>query len=670
MGIVVVGLAFILQSDFLSQKWILTMKIFFTLILFFACGTIFLLAQDTYDSGGPLIPEQAAYDVTFYDLQLEIDPEQKSISGSNAIRFRSDESLEKFVLDFDALFVIDSVLVKGSLSAPMLTSFERVGSRIWVDLQKTMNKGDSATVIVHSHGQPREAPNPPWNGGFTWGKTPTGEPWISVSCQNNGADIWWPCKDHPSDEPDSMSLKFTVPTSLTCISNGQLRETIANDDGTHTFSWFVSTPVNNYGISLYIGPYETSEISFTSTTGEPFDMAFIHLEGMEADYQYLIPQIPQQVAFLEEILGPYPFRIDKYTAVQAPYLGMEHQTCIAYGANSGYHYGGYNQNFDGLHLHELAHEWWGNMITASDWKDFWLHEGFATYMEALFAEHLNNKAGYQDVMQNIKSMSNRVPIAPQESRSTGQIYGIDIYHKGAWVLHTLRYVLGDKMFFESLQRFLYPDPSQKETKDGRQCRLVSTTDFINTVENISGRDMEWFFDIYVRRAGLPLLQNYIKDKTLYLEWKIEDNINFPVDVPVQIDDNLTMVKMMDGKGSILLDPFVAPQIDPDDRILKGLVRVSGVVDNTILPDGFLLEQNYPNPFNAQTKISFVLPEKTSTRLTLHNVQGETIDVLLDDTMESGRHQVEWDASQLPSGIYTYRLQAGDFVDMKKMTLIK
>ncbi len=646
------------------------MKMTLFLVLFAAMILALLRAQDTYDSGGPLMPEQAIYDVVFYDLRLRIDPLHKSISGSNAVTVRALAPMDTLVLDFDALFVIDSISVQGVPGAPLPTTFERKGSKILIDLLTTRMQDAVVRTTIHYHGQPREAPYPPWDGGFTWAQTPSGAPWIGVSCQTNGADIWWPCKDHPSDEPDSMAIRFTVPADLTCISNGQLRDVITNSDDTRTFYWFVSTPINNYGVSLYIAPYESSDISFTSVTGEPFPMAFWHLEGNENDYTELIAQIPKQVHFLEQLLGPYPFRIDKYTVVQAPYLGMEHQTCIAYGAPPGYNYGPYNQPFDGLHLHELAHEWWGNMITAADWKDFWLHEGFATYMEALYAEHLNGFAGYQDVMQGIKHFTNRAPIAPRESRSTNQVYGIDIYYKGAWVLHSLRHVVGDDAFFESLRRFLYPDPALEGVKDGRQCRLASTQEFIETVEGVSGRRLDWFFEVYVRRASLPVLQTWIKNKMLHLRWKTEDDIPFPVDVPVQIGEKLVVADMSTGEASILLDPFVAPQIDPDDRILKTVVRISNVAQNGVVPRLFRLEQNYPNPFNGQTSIGFSLPKKSHVRLTVHNLTGEIVDVLFDGPMAAGLQQLQWDAANAPSGVYIYKLQAGDFVDMKKMTLVK
>jgi len=210
----------------------------------------------------------------------------------------------------------------------------------------------------------------------------------------------------------------------------------------------------------------------------------------------------------------------------------------------------------------------------------------------------------------------------------------------------------------------------RNVKAGGQCRLVSTEDFINTVETVSGRELSWFFDVYVRRAPLPVLQNYVKNKTLHLKWVTEDDIPFPMDVPVRLGDNLVFVDMSSGAGSLLLDPFVAPQIDPDDQILKTLVRISDVDAPAESPDVFALEQNFPNPFNAQTTISIALLKNSHARLTVHNLQGETVDVLFDGMMNAGRHEFKWDASTLPSGIYSYKLEAGEFIDVKKLTLIK
>lgn len=617
------------------------------------------------------MPEQASYDVTFYELKLNIDPQSESISGSNTITARVVQPLFSLVLDFDARFKIDSILVP-SRNGFIQTSYERKGSKIWIDLPESHVIGDIVTAHVFYRGQPRVAPHPPWDGGFVWSFTPSGAPWVSVACETNGADIWWPCKDHPSDEPDSMALIFTVPQNLQCISNGQLRRVTDNADHTHTFYWFVSTPINNYGVSFYLAPFAVEEFTYHSTAGDMLPMRFYYLPENEQQHEGFMPQIPQHMRFFEELLGPYPFRIDKYAAVEAPYFGMEHQSCIAYGNKRGNAAFGYNQGFDSLHFHELAHEWWGNMLTASDWKDIWLHEGFATYMEALYAGFLNGRSGYDAVMHYFRgSISHQFPIGPKESRTIGQIYGADIYYKGAWLLHTLRYVIGDDFFFESLQRFLYPDPTLKMAKDGSSCRLVSSDDFINTVEQVSKQTLDWFFQVYLRQAQPPLLQVRLQDHAVHLTWKIENDVHFPMNVPVKIGERMFIADMSTGSAVLQLDPFVAPEIDPQNQILMLVQRVNTFADDlSVQHPGFFLTQNYPNPFNNETTIEFTVPRRSFVLLTLFNLRGEKIAILADDQFDAGAHKIQWDATNMASGTYTCKLQVGEFLDMKKLTVLK
>ncbi|MBN1478782.1 T9SS type A sorting domain-containing protein [candidate division KSB1 bacterium] len=647
-------------------------KVYNSVFLFSVILTSLLWSQgDTYDSGGSLMPEQALYDVTFYELKLNIDPQTQSIAGSNTITARVVRPFSYLVLDFDASFSIDSVLVMDH-DVLLQTSYERKGSTIWIDIRRKRVAGALVTAQVFYHGHPRVAPRPPWDGGFVWSSTPSGAPWVSVSCENNGADIWWPCKDHPSDEPDSMSLFFTVPKDLQCISNGQLRHIFENDNDTHTFFWFVSTPINNYGVSFYVAPFAVEEFAYESITGGVYPMRFYYLPENYGRHKEFAPQIPQHMRFLEELLGPYPFRIDKYAAVEAPYFGMEHQSCIAYGNKWGNRAFGYDQAFDPLHYHELSHEWWGNMLTAADWKDMWLHEGFATYMEALYAGHLNGQAGYNAVMHYFRgTISHLHPIGPKDSRTIGEIYGTDIYYKGAWLLHTLRYVIGDDFFFESLQRFLYPDPALKMVKDGSHCRLVSSDEFITTVERVSNQTLDWFFQVYLRQAQPPVLQVWLQDRAVHLAWKIEKNIHFPMNVPVKIGEKIHIADMSTGYAALELDPFVAPEIDPENQILMLVQRVNTLADDLAVQyPGFSLMQNFPNPFNSETTIEFTVPLRSDVLLTIRNLRGEKIAVLADDQFDTGEHTIHWDATNVPSGTYTCTLQVGEFVDVKKLTVLK
>ena len=226
--------------------------------------------------------------------------------------------------------------------------------------------------------------------GFVWDTTPSGKPWIGVACEDDGADIWWPCKDHPSDEPDSMRMKFTVPNPLTCVSNGRFIDSTDNGDNTSTFEWFISTPINNYNVTIYAAEFSLIEDTYQSVSGEEIPFYFWVLPEYYNTAVNYMDVFLNEFNFLESICGPFPFGTDKHGWAHAPYWGMEHQTIIAYGHNFTTNSWG----LDYIHYHELAHEWWGNLISAKDWADIWIHEGLATYTEALYVEHLS---GIEDV---------------------------------------------------------------------------------------------------------------------------------------------------------------------------------------------------------------------------------------------------------------------------------
>lgn len=631
-----------------------------------------LYAQsDSYDSGGIVPLEQAAYDIHFYDLNLTIHPQEKTIEGSNHIFASALNVLTDFVVDFEERFIIDSVLVYETNQSFYKTNFSRKKTKIWVALKKKIIKGDPIHIAIYYRGQPREAPNSPWNGGFDWKKTASGQPWISVSCQLEGADIWWPCKDYPSDEPDSMALNFTVPEDLVCVSNGSLRNVITNPNGTITYGWFVSTPINNYGVTFYLAPYKEEKIPFTCVTGEQFPVSFWYLPENFQKHENIIKQIPQHLHFLEERLGPYPFRCDKYAVVEAPYLGMEHQSCIAYGNKAGNGVFGYDYGFDALHFHELCHEWWGNMLTASDWKDFWLHEGFASYMEALYAEHLAGLDGYFGVMEHFRiRIANLTPVAPRTSQTTDLMYSGDIYYKGAYILHTLRYFMGEDCFFDSLQRFLYPDSTLKFTNNKNLYRHVSTDEYKQVLESTLGQKLDWFFEIYLRRASLPLLHVRFENNSVHLRWDTEDSVPFPMPVPIHFGSRQERVDMSSGEANIMLEQDAAPQIDPDSWILKKIVYADQSVNRNNTPARYFLEQNYPNPFNEQTNIRFGLKSTSHVNLIIYNMRGEKIETLISSAYPAGDFTVSWDGKNNGSGTYIYKIEAGEFAQSKKMILIR
>lgn len=516
------------------------------------------------------MPEQASYDVTYYDLDLEVDPADSTISGRLVVHAQVGSPLEWLVLDLAPELEVRSAHLADEAS-PAELPLERKGGKLWLRLPRTYQPGETLAAAVAYGGTPRVANRPPWEGGFTWARTPSDQPWIATTCQSEGADIWWPVKDHVSDEPDSMSIRVTVPDPLVVASNGALVGTEPVPEGRTAYHWFVSTPINAYNVALNIAPYRVIEDEFTSVSGDVFPILFYVLpEDYDRGAEF-IHEIVRHLSFYERRLGPYPSRIDKYGVAQTPHLGMEHQSIIAYGAN----FSNLSMTpqadfgFDKLHHHELSHEWWGNLVTNADWKDWWIHEGFGTYMQTLYAEELDGEAGYMRYLDAIRPMiANRHAVAPRESMTVGQMGDRDIYFKGAWILHTLRYLIGEEALDQSLRRMAYPTTALENVKDGEQFRFASTEDFVRIAEEASGRDLWWFFEVYVRQPMLPELRVYREKQTLRLAWVLPDDLAFPMPVEVRVGSDLLTVDMTDGEAELQVPEDVPVITDPRRRILK------------------------------------------------------------------------------------------------------
>jgi len=353
-----------------------------------------------------------------------------------------------------------------------------------------------------------------------------------------------------------------------------LQSVVKNPDETQTFNWFVSNPINNYNITLNVAPYRTIQDKYTSVSGAVLPVTFWVLPEDYDKGMALVNQTKDYLRFFEEYLGPYPFRSEKIGIVETKYLGMEHQTIIAYGNNFRFDADG----FDWLMFHELGHEWWGNLVTASDWRDFWIHEGFQSFMDTLYLERLRGKDAYFKGMTNrMKSLRNMQPVAPRESRTTVQMYMAgpdylrsdgDIYGKGAVILHTLRYLMGDKAFFVALRRMAYPDPSREKFTDGRQVRFATTDDFQRIAESASSAKLDWFFEVYLRQPKLPRLLSERKGDQLELRWEAPEGLSFPMPVEVQIGDSTRRYEMPGGTVTVPIEGGKAVVVDPQNWILK------------------------------------------------------------------------------------------------------
>lgn len=525
-------------------------------------------AEDIYDSGGRLTPEQAAYDVTYHDLSLYVNPADSSIEGSVIIEAMIVHPIDVFVLNLDTLLSITSVLelVDGENQD---RNFRHVDGEIWIDLKRTRQPKEQVSIEVFYNGRPRIAPRPPWSGGFTWKYTDDGSPWIATSCQGEGADIWWPNKDHVSDKPDSMRLHIRIQNPLVVVSNGRLESVEPHKDNTSTYHWFVSTPISNYNIALNIAPYKVISEKYTSVSGDVIPVSFWVLQEDYEKGEAFFPEILQHLEFFEKLLGPYPFRADKYGVAQTPYLGMEHQTIIAYGArfNNAAMAMGKDWGFDALHHHELSHEWWGNVITCSDWRDMWIHEGFGTYMQALYLEETQGIEQYHAYLKSIRDFWNIEPVAPVTSKSANEIAVSSIYFKGAWILHTLRYLIGEEKMKLLLRRMVYPNPEMERVTDGKQVRFVSTVDFLNLADSLTGRSLDWFVEVYLRQSELPALVSRIENGQLKIHWEVPDNLPFPMPVDIRLGDRTVRLEIPSEGRVVRIEGGIEPIIDPDNWLL-------------------------------------------------------------------------------------------------------
>jgi aminopeptidase N len=514
-------------------------------VLLLSFSVVIAQSFGSQDSGGKLSPYQACYDVKFYDINLTIDPKEKAIGGSVVMRAEAMHYFNKILVDLDNTFQIDNIvlLLKGKKDTEL--KYTHDSGKVWIDFPEVIKQGEIFSIKTTYAGAPIVAKRPPWDDGFIWAKNKDGKDWITVTCQGGGADIWWPCKDHPSDRADSVSLHFTVPVDLVCIGSGKLKSTVDNKNGTKTWNWYSSNPINNYCVMFYLGPYQPIEYDYTSVTGEKFPFTVWVLPESYSKAKAHSPQFLQHMKIQEELIGPYPFRADKYSVVEAPHLGMEHQTAIGYG------YGWKDQpgfNFDWLHHHEFSHEWWANLVACKDWSEFWIAEGLGTYMQPLYLEKVFGKDTYFAYMNSIKHFSNKAPVAPRGEKTSGETYGLDIYYKGAWIIHTLRYYLGDETFFKVLRRWAYPTEEMEKITDGRQCRFATTDELQQIAEKISGKKLDWFFDAYLRYAKLPKLNVKLSKDKVEMSWETGSTIPFELPVELDYSDKPIRVEMKGGKG--------------------------------------------------------------------------------------------------------------------------
>jgi aminopeptidase N len=526
-------------------------------------------AQRPTPTGGPLRFEQAVYDVQSYDVSLTIDPAAKSIAGVTVMKAKTVIPTNVVLIDLDEPYRVSQV-TDGKGTA---LRYERTKDAIRIWFPQSKQVGEEITTSIAYSGHPRIAPNAPWTGGTVWAKTPSGAPWVSVALQGDGADLLFPVKDHPSDKPSMAAMHLTVPDPLVAVGPGKLEGVAKNGNGTSTYHWRMSVPIANYSIVFNAAPYKRVDDQAKSVAGDTVPIQFYVLPEHLDKAPRLIEETKKYLAFYEKYLGPYPFRTQKLGIVETPHLGMEHSTAIAYG--NQFRFG--KDGLDWLMLHEFGHEWWANLVTASDWRDFWIHEGFQTFMDSLYQEHLHGQDAYLRSMRaRVPNLNNRQPVAPREPKFAHEVYNAgpdyvasdgDIYDKGALILHSLRYLIGDDAFFRALRHMAYPTKEMEKITDGGQERLVTTDDFLTIAERDSGQRLGWFFEVYLRQPKLPRLVTEVTGSTLSLRWETPNGLPFPMPVDVEIQGKTRRVEMPGGKATVTFTG-AAPVVDPKGWVLR------------------------------------------------------------------------------------------------------
>lgn len=525
-------------------------------------------ADPTMDTGGPVPYASAAIDVGHYALDLVVNPATRTIGGAATVRARIVHPTDELVLQLDTVLRVTEVVVDGTRRP-----FTHRRGDLRVPLARTYQPGEALAARVVYGGAPRVAARAPWDGGFTWGRTPSGAPWIATTVQGEGADLWFPAKDFPSDEPDSVDLAVTVPAPLVVAANGRLRgvDEVAGPNGAagwRRYRWHVAHAINNYGLTLGIAPYAVIDTTYASTAGDAVPVQFFVLPERLAAGRERLRQFLDHVRWFEETLGPYPWHRDKIGVVHTPHLGMEHQSAIAYGST----FSDDADGFDWLFHHEFAHEYFGNLLTASDWRDFWIHEGFGTYMQVLYAEKLGGPEAARRRLARNATFSNVLPVAPRAVHSNDQIYqlpngqsNLDIYYKGAAVLHALRFVMGEDAFFRALRRFVYPDPAR--ARSAHPQRFVTTDEFVQIASAEAGRDLTWFFDVYVRQPALPRLDVTEAGGQTRLRWAVPGGLPFPMPVEATVNGRTARYDVP-PEGLALPAARAAVRLDPNRWLVR------------------------------------------------------------------------------------------------------
>jgi len=506
--------------------------------------------QDTLR--GSITKERIWWDLKYYHLDVKVNPAEKTITGSNTVRYTVVSEYNKMQIDLQEPMQIYKITQDGKEQ-----KFVRDGNAFFIELTADQKIGETKEIVISFGGKPKEAINPPWDGGITWKKDKNGKDFIASSCQGLGASIWWPNKDHMYDEVENMLISVNVPGDLTDVSNGRLQSVTNEKDGTKTFNWYVSNPINNYGVNINIGDYVNFSEKYKGEKGN-LDCSYYVLRDNLAVAKKQFKDAPKMLKAFENWFGPYPFYEDSYKLVEAPYLGMEHQSCVTYG--NGYKNGylgsdlsgtGWGLKFDFIIIHESGHEWFANNITYKDIADMWIHESFTCYSESLFLEYYYGKKAGAEYVQGIrKNIQNDKPIIGNydvNNEGSG-----DMYYKGSNMLHTLRQLVNDdakwKIILRGLNSTFYH-------------QTVTTKQIEDYMSVQAGLDLSKFFDQYLRDIRIPTLEYSFNGNILKHRWT---NTVAGFDMPVKVFLNGSEILLKPkNEWSELKSPIKVEKIEID-----------------------------------------------------------------------------------------------------------
>jgi len=478
---------------------------------------------------GQLTPLRTCYDVTYYHLDVDVNIPTRSISGSNLIKFKTLQDFNRMQIDLFDNMAIDHILYQGKK-----LKYTREFNAVFIDFPTHIKTNTLDSILVYFSGTPLQANRAPWDGGFDWKKDSNNKPWVASANQGIGASLWWPNKDHQSDEPDSVLISVTVPKGLMNVSNGRLRNIENIGSKKSKFNWFVSNPINNYNIALNIGDYVHFQDSFDGEKGKLDIDYYVLRENIDRAKPHFEANVKPMLKAFEYWFGPYPFYEDSFKLIETSHLGMEHQSGIAYGNRflNGYLGGdgsgtGWGLKWDFIIIHEAGHEWFGNNITAADIADMWIHESFTNYSEALYIDYyFGKKAGQEYIYGNRRAIQNDKPIQGQyhvNNEGSG-----DMYNKGGVLHNMIRTIIADDEKWRSILRGLNAKFYHQQ---------VNYDDIVHYINQESGINFSSIFEQYVKTTAIPILSiTESKDGKIHAKWK-NTVANFQMPIPIGTSDN-------------------------------------------------------------------------------------------------------------------------------------